>query len=275
MPHPEGGALSVKRLWVYRKGGIGKSTTVCILAAALARAGKRVAVVGCDPKADSTRCLMGRRIPTVLDQLKAGVPGEIAFTDSRGIRCIEAGGPEPGTGCAGRGIIVAMEEIRTRNLLEDRDVVLYDVLGDVVCGGFSMPLREQVAEEVYLVTTSDFMSLYAANNICRGIRKYAQSSGVRLAGVIQNGRSIVDNDNLLWAFAAELGTKVVGKIPMSSLIGQAELERRTVTEYAPESEPAQAFFTLASILLEHSGGCIPMPMTDDQLEILCQKAVLL
>ena len=148
----------MKRICVYGKGGIGKSTAVSNLAAAMAQAGKRVAVVGCDPKADSTRGLMGRRIPTVLDQLKTGASGEIAFTDSRGVRCIEAGGPEPGTGCAGRGIIVAMEEIRSRGLLDDRDVVLYDVLGDVVCGGFSMPLREQVADEVYLVTTSDFMT---------------------------------------------------------------------------------------------------------------------
>ena len=148
----------MKRICVYGKGGIGKSTAVSNLAAAMAQAGKRVAVVGCDPKADSTRSLMGRRIPTVLDQLKTGASGEIAFTDSRGVRCIEAGGPEPGTGCAGRGIIVAMEEIRSRVLLDDRDVVLYDVLGDVVCGGFSMPLREQVADEVYLVTTSDFMT---------------------------------------------------------------------------------------------------------------------
>ena len=148
----------MKRICVYGKGGIGKSTAVSNLAAAMAQAGKRVAVVGCDPKADSTRGLMGRRIPTVLDQLKTGASGEIAFTDSRGVRCIEAGGPEPGTGCAGRGIIVAMEEIRSRGLLDDRDVVLYDVLGDVVCGGFSMPLREQVADEGYLVTTSDFMT---------------------------------------------------------------------------------------------------------------------
>lgn len=184
---------------------------------------------------------MGRRIPTVLDQLKTGASGEIAFTDSRGVRCIEAGGPEPGTGCAGRGIIVAMEEIRSRGLLDDRDVVLYDVLGDVVCGGFSMPLREQVADEVYLVTTSDFMALYAANNICRGIRKYAHSGRIRLAGIIHNGRSSVDNDSLLRAFAAELGTTVAGKIPMSPLIGQAELERRTVVDCAPESGPAQAF----------------------------------
>ena len=148
----------MKRICVYGKGGIGKSTAVSNLAAAMDQAGKRVAVVGCDPKADSTRGLMGRRIPTVLDQLKTGASGEIAFSDSRGVRCIEAGGPEPGTGCAGRGIIVAMEEIRSRGLLDDRDVVLYDVLGDVVCGGFSMPLREQVADEVYLVTTSDFMT---------------------------------------------------------------------------------------------------------------------
>ena len=236
----------MKRICVYGKGGIGKSTAVSNLAAAMAQAGKRVAVVGCDPKADSTRGLMGRRIPTVLDQLK--------------------------TGCAGRGIIVAMEEIRSRGLLDDRDVVLYDVLGDVVCGGFSMPLREQVADEVYLVTTSDFMALYAANNICRGIRKYAQSGRIRLAGIIHNGRSSVDNDSLLRAFAAELGTTVAGKIPMSPLIGQAELERRTVVDSAPDSAPAQAFRALASVLLDNRSGCIPEPMTDDGLEALCRKA---
>ena len=244
----------MKRICVYGKGGIGKSTAVSNLAAAMAQAGKRVAVVGCDPKADSTRGLMGRRIPTVLDQLKTGASGEIAFTDSRGVRCIEAGGPEPGTGCAGRGIIVAMEEIRSRGLLDDRDVVLYDVLGDVVCGGFSMPLREQVADEVYLVTTSDFMALYAANNICRGIRKYAQSGGIRLAGIIHNGRSSVDNDGLLQAFAT------------------AELERQTVVDSAPDSAPAQAFRALASVLLDNRGGCIPEPMSDDGLEALCRKA---
>lgn len=258
----------MKRICVYGKGGIGKSTAVSNLAAAMAQAGKRVAVVGCDPKADSTRGLMGRRIPTVLDQLKTGASGEIAFTDSRGVRCIEAGGPEPGTGCAGRGIIVAMEEIRSRGLLDDRDVVLYDVLGDVVCGGFSMPLREQVADEVYLVTTSDFMALYAANNICRGIRKYAQSGRIRLAGIIHNGRSSVDNDGLLQTFATELGTTVAGKIPMSPLIGQAELERQTVVD----SAPAQAFRALASVLLDNRGGCIPEPMSDDGLEALCRKA---
>ena len=224
----------MKRICVYGKGGIGKSTAVSNLAAAMAQAGKRVAVVGCDPKADSTRGLMGRRIPTVLDQLKTGASGEIAFTDSRGVRCIEAGGP--------------------------------------VCGGFSMPLREQVADEVYLVTTSDFMALYAANNICRGIRKYAQSGRIRLAGIIHNGRSSVDNDGLLQTFATELGTTVAGKIPMSPLIGQAELERQTVVDSAPDSAPAQAFRALASVLLDNRGGCIPEPMSDDGLEALCRKA---
>ena len=125
---------------------------------------------------------------------------------------------------------------------------------------------------MYLVTTSDFMALYAANNICRGIRKYAQSGGIRLAGIIHNGRSSVDNDGLLQAFATELGTTVAGKIPMSPLIGQAELERRTVVDSAPDSAPAQAFRALASVLLDNRGGCIPEPMTDDGLEALCRKA---
>lgn len=159
----------MKKICVYGKGGIGKSTTVSNLAAAFAYNGYKTAVVGCDPKADSTRNLMGRRIDTVLDIIHSRKEGDIFALGFRDIICIEAGGPSPGTGCAGRGVVVALEEIDKAQLLKDRDVVIYDVLGDVVCGGFSAPLRENVADDVYIVTTSDFMSLYAANNICIGI----------------------------------------------------------------------------------------------------------
>lgn len=260
----------MKKICVYGKGGIGKSTTVANVAAALAGEGLRVAVVGCDPKADSTRCLMGRRIPTVLDQLKTGTAAEVAFLGYRDILCVESGGPEPGTGCAGRGIVSALREIQDRGLLQDRDVVFYDVLGDVVCGGFSMPLREGIAEDVYLVTTSDFMSIYAANNICRGIRKYAATGDIRLSGVVYNGRSGRDAPEVAARFAQMVGTQVCGRIPMSPLVGQAELARQTVLERAPDSEVSQQFRALAHRMMEGGARCIPSPLSDEEVEELCR-----
>lgn len=260
----------MKKICVYGKGGIGKSTTVANVAAALAGEGLRVAVVGCDPKADSTRSLMGRRIPTVLDQLKTGTAAEVAFLGYRDILCVESGGPEPGTGCAGRGIVSALREIQDRGLLQDRDVVFYDVLGDVVCGGFSMPLREGIAEDVYLVTTSDFMSIYAANNICRGIRKYAATGDIRLSGVVYNGRSGRDAPEVAARFAQMVGTQVCGRIPMSPLVGQAELARQTVLERAPDSEVSQQFRALAHRMMEGGARCIPSPLSDEEVEELCR-----
>lgn len=260
----------MKKICVYGKGGIGKSTTVSNLAAAMAESGLKVAVVGCDPKADSTRNLMGHRIPTVLDILRNGSEGEIAFWGYHGILCVESGGPEPGTGCAGRGIIAAMQEIQSRNLLQDRDVVLYDVLGDVVCGGFSMPLREGIADEVYLVTTADFMSVYAANNICRGIQKYAQSGSVRLAGIIHNGRSSMDNPRTVAAFAACVGSQVVGYIPMTDAIGLAELDRCTLLERTPNHPVSKSFRNLAKEILSNQRKCIPSPLADEEVESLCR-----
>ncbi len=261
----------MKKICVYGKGGIGKSTTVANVAAALAEEGLRVAVVGCDPKADTTRCLMGRRIPTVLDQLKENAAPEIAFTGYRGILCVESGGPEPGTGCAGRGIASALRELQGRALLEGMDVVLYDVLGDVVCGGFSMPLREGIAQDVYLVTTADFMSLYAANNICRGIAKYARDNEIRLSGVIYNARSGRDNPETAGRFARSVGTEVVEHIPMSEQISRAELERKTVVELFPNSEASRHFRNLARRMLGEGRRCIPRPLGEEEIEALCRS----
>ena len=261
----------MKKFCVYGKGGIGKSTTVANVAAAMAELGLKVAVVGCDPKADSTRCLMGRRIPTVLDQLRRMQSAEVAFRGYRDILCVESGGPEPGTGCAGRGIVAALREIQDRNLLADRDVVLYDVLGDVVCGGFSMPLREEIADDVYLVTTSDFMAVYAANNICRGVEKYARAGGIRLSGIIYNGRSGRDDPDVARRFARQVGTDLTGTIPMSPLIGQAELERRTVLEAFPGSEVSACFRALARQMLNGGVRCVPAPLSDEEVEALCRS----
>ncbi|NMA11794.1 MAG: P-loop NTPase [Chloroflexi bacterium] len=260
----------MKKICIYGKGGIGKSTTVSNVAAAMAEKGLSVAVVGCDPKADSTRSLTGKKIPTVLDSLRSGQTECLAFQGYLDILCIEAGGPEPGTGCAGRGIIAAIREIRERELLNKIDAVIYDVLGDVVCGGFSMPLREGVADEIYLVTTADFMSLYAANNICRGIRKYAQRGSIRLAGVIYNARSSMDNPGLVEDFAHKIGTQVIGKLPMSELIAKSELARQTVLERYPKSEVSNCFRRLSDMIMKGKGRCIPTPLTDEEVEKLCR-----
>lgn len=243
----------MKRICVYGKGGIGKSTAVSNLAAAMAQAGKRVAVVGCDPKADSTRGLMGRRIPTVLDQLKTGASGEIAFTDSRGVRCIEAGGPEPGTGCAGRGIIVAMEEIRSRGLLDDRDVVLYDVLGDVVCGGFAMPLRGEYSDVVFVVTSGEMMSLYAASNIVRAVERFRSRGYARFGGYILNRRNVEGELENLEKLAAEEGGAIVADLPRSPDVQRAEAMGGTVVDALPESEMAACYRALAARVLEVCG----------------------
>ena len=259
----------MKKICVYGKGGIGKSTTVANVAAAMAEMGLKVAVVGCDPKADTTRCLMGRKIPTVLHQLADTTAPEVVFTGYRGIRCIESGGPEPGTGCAGHGIAAALREIQSRALLEDLDVILYDVLGDVVCGGFSMPLREGIAQDVYLVTTADFMSLYAANNICRGICRYARDNDIRLSGVIYNARSGRNAPEAAADFARSVGTEIAGEIPMSALISQAELERRTVVDQFPDSAVSACFRNLAGKMLEGGVRCIPTPLSEEEVERLC------
>ncbi len=256
----------MRKICVYGKGGIGKSTTVANVAAALAKKGLKVAVVGCDPKADTTRCLVGKRIPTVLQQIENG--GEVCVAGYLGIQCIESGGPEPGTGCAGRGIAAALSEIRGRCFLDDMDVVLYDVLGDVVCGGFSMPLRDGIADDVYLVTTADFMSVYAANNICRGIEKYAEENEIRLSGIIYNGRSGCDNPEQVMRFAQAVGTEVIGTLSMSELVSQAERKRKTVIETAPDSQIGREFAQIAEQFWKGGKRCIPKPLSDEELENL-------
>lgn len=261
----------MKKICIYGKGGIGKSTTVANLAAALAADGKRVAVIGCDPKADSTRNIMGKRIGTVLDLMHRGGGEPICQYGFSHILCMEAGGPQPGTGCAGRGITVALQEINKRDLLKEMDVVFYDVLGDVVCGGFSTPLREGVADEVYIVSTSDYMSLYAANNICRGIRKYAEAGGSKLVGIIHNGRSSLDEEGLVGELAGKLGTSVIGYIPMSREISRAEYRKKTVIEAFPDSAVSLSFREISRRIMENTELAVPSPLTDQEVEELCMN----
>lgn len=248
------------KIAVYGKGGIGKSTTVSNLSAAFAERGLRVMQVGCDPKADSTRGLLGgRKIPTILDTIREGKAGialeELVFPGESGVLCAEAGGPTPGRGCAGKGIVTAFERLKELNAfgIYQPDVVLYDVLGDVVCGGFAMPLRGGYADVVLVVTSGEMMSLYAAGNICAAVREFAQYSNLKLGGLILNRRNIEKEDQRVQEFSREAGVPVFADIPRSPLVQSAEEQGRTVVAAFPESEQAGIYRSIAKQIVTRWG----------------------
>ena len=262
----------MRKVAIYGKGGIGKSTTTQNTVAGLTEMGRKVMVVGCDPKADSTRLLLGGLAQkTVLDTLRD--EGEdieldkILKTGYQGTRCVESGGPEPGVGCAGRGIITSIGLLeRLGAYTEDLDYVFYDVLGDVVCGGFAMPIREGKAKEIYIVASGEMMSLYAANNISKGIARYAKKGGVRLGGIICNSRNVDREVELLRAFAEELGTQLIHFVPRDNIVQHAEIHRQTVIQYQPEARQADEYRALAQKIETNDKFVIPTPMTQERLE---------
>ncbi len=261
----------IKQIAIYGKGGIGKSTTTSNLSAALSKAGYRVMQFGCDPKSDSTNTLRGGTyIPTVLDTLreKGSVNAhDVIHEGFNGIYCVEAGGPAPGVGCAGRGIITAVELFKQQKIFDelDLDFVIYDVLGDVVCGGFAVPIREGIAQHVFTVSSGDFMSIYASNNLFKGIKKYSNSGGALLGGVIANSinqgysREIVDD------FAERTKTQIMQYVPRSITVTQSELRGKTVIEAAPDSEQAAVYTTLAQRIASHEESKVPYPLELDEL----------
>ena len=262
----------IRQIAIYGKGGIGKSTTTQNLTAGLVEHGKKVMVVGCDPKADSTRLLLGGLAQkTVLDTIRD--EGEnveldrIMRTGFGGTRCVESGGPEPGVGCAGRGIITSINMLENLGAYtDDLDYVFYDVLGDVVCGGFAMPIREGKAKEIYIVASGEMMALYAANNIAKGISRYAKAGGVRLGGIICNSRNVDRELDLLRAFSKELGTQLLYFVPRDNIVQRAEINRKTVIEYKPDSAQAQEYRNLAEAVINNTTFTIPTPMTQERLE---------
>ena len=262
----------LRQIAIYGKGGIGKSTTTQNLTAGLVEHGKKVMVVGCDPKADSTRLLLGGLAQkTVLDTIRE--EGEDISLDRimkegfGGTKCVESGGPEPGVGCAGRGIITSINMLENLGAYtDDLDYVFYDVLGDVVCGGFAMPIREGKAKEIYIVASGEMMALYAANNISKGIQRYARTGGVRLGGIICNSRNVDRELDLLRAFSKELGTKLLYFVPRDNIVQHAEINKKTVIEYRPESNQAQEYRNLAQAVIENTDFVIPTPMTQERLE---------
>jgi Ni-sirohydrochlorin a,c-diamide reductive cyclase subunit CfbC len=254
-----------KRIAIYGKGGIGKSTIVSNLAAAYSSDNK-VLVIGCDPKSDTTRTLIGERIPTILDTVrtkKDTVQEDILFTGYNNVKCVESGGPEPGVGCAGRGVIVAMKLLDDLDVFaQEPDIIIYDVLGDVVCGGFAVPLREDFADEVYIVTSGEYMALYAANNICKGIMKLKGNLG----GIICNCRGISRELEIVEEFARLVGTQVIGVIPHSELVQKSEIDAKTVIEKFPRSEQSQNYFKLASAINKNQEFVLPEPMAVEEFE---------
>lgn len=250
----------MRKIAIYGKGGIGKSTTVSNISAAMSAMGKTVLQIGCDPKADSTRNLTGgKNIPTVLDILRDRGDAELldfVVRSSTGVLCVEAGGPVPGVGCAGRGIITAFEKLEELEAYEiyKPDVVLYDVLGDVVCGGFAMPIRGGYADEVCIVTSGEMMSLYAASNIAHAVKSFGSRGYASLRGLILNAKNIEQEDELVDKAAAEIGAPVLYRLPRDGSVQQAEAEGKTVVEALPDSLMAEHYRTLAKLLLEGGTG---------------------
>lgn len=266
----------MRKVAIYGKGGIGKSTTTQNTVAGLAEMGKKVMVVGCDPKADSTRLLLGGLAQkSVLDTLREeGEDVEIEDVTKPGFCgtiCVESGGPEPGVGCAGRGIITSINLLESLGAYADSiglDYVFYDVLGDVVCGGFAMPIREGKAQEIYIVVSGEMMAMYAANNICKGVMKFAESGGVRLGGLICNSRNVDNEEAMIDAFARKLGSQMIYFVPRDNMVQRAEINRKTVIEYNESCTQADHYRKLARAIDSNDMFVIPNPIHTDELEKL-------
>ena len=264
---------------IYGKGGIGKSTTTQNLVAALAEMGKKVMIVGCDPKADSTRLILHAKAQNTIMHLaaEAGSVEDLELEDVLkvgygDIKCVESGGPEPGVCCAGRGVITAINFLEEEGAYDDElDFVFYDVLGDVVCGGFAMPIRENKAQEIYIVCSGEMMAMYAANNIAKGIVKYANSGGVRLAGLICNSRNTDREDELIMAMAERMGTFMIHFVPRDNVVQRAEIRRMTCIEYDPTHKQSDEYRALAQKISDNKRLVIPTPISMDELEDLLME----
>ncbi|MGE4294546.1 MAG: nitrogenase iron protein [Campylobacterales bacterium] len=280
---------ALRQIAFYGKGGIGKSTTSQNTLAAMAHFyGQKILIVGCDPKADSTRLILHEKAQDTIMQMAAdkGTVEDLELEDvckdgatifspktpGGYIKCTESGGPEPGVGCAGRGVITAINFLEENGAYDDElNFVSYDVLGDVVCGGFAMPIREGKAQEIYIVMSGEMMAMFAANNISKGILKYANSGGVRLAGLICNARMTDREYDLAKALAERLGTQMIHFVPRNNIVQHAELRRMTVVEYSANADQAREYKELARKIIANDLKVIPTPLPMDELENLLME----
>ena len=266
--------MATRKIAIYGKGGIGKSTTTQNTAAAMSHFhGKNIFIHGCDPKADSTRLILGGKPQESLMEVLREEGAEKVTNEKvikrgyEGIQCVESGGPEPGVGCAGRGIITAINLMEENGAYtEDLDFVFFDVLGDVVCGGFAMPIRDGKAQEVYIVASGEMMAIYAANNICKGLVKYAKQSGVRLGGIICNSRKVDREKEFLEEFTASIGTHMIHFVPRDNIVQKAEFNKKTVIEYDETCNQASEYSELARKIIENKDFVVPTPMLMSELE---------
>lgn len=266
----------LRQIAIYGKGGIGKSTTTQNTVAGLAALGNKVMIIGCDPKADSTRLILHAKAQaTVMDKVRElGTVEDLELEDVLkwgygDVKCVESGGPEPGVGCAGRGVITAINFLEEEGAYTpDLDYVFYDVLGDVVCGGFAMPIRDGKAEEIYIVCSGEMMAMYAANNICKGIMKFAQSGRVRLGGLICNSRNVDNEKEMIVELAKKIGTQMIYFVPRNNDVQRAEINRKTVIEWNPAVEQADEYRGLARAIDGNSNFVIPKPLEIEELEKL-------
>ena len=261
-----------KEIGIYGKGGIGKSAITSNISAAVSEKGFKVMQIGCDPKADSTRTLLANtHIPTILEtvldsdtvrEFREIDVSKVIFEGYNGIMCAECGGPDPGIGCAGRGIITAIELMKEQRAFEriNPDFIFYDVLGDVVCGGFAMPLRQGIAKQVYVVVSSNFASIYAANNLFKAIVRFAEKGGGRLAGLIANHVNTSEEREVVDDFAAKAKTRVIEYIPYSEEMFMSDLQGKTILEANPESELANLFRSMASEVILSEEKAVPTPL---------------
>ena len=264
------------KIAVYGKGGIGKSTTISNLSVALANKGLNVMQIGCDPKADSTTNLHdGSEINTVLDLVRERKDDfkldEMVVEGYKGILCVEAGGPTPGMGCAGRGIIAALEKLEQKGAYETYkpDIVFYDVLGDVVCGGFSMPMRAGYADKIFIITSGEYMAIHAAINIATAIDNFKDRGYASLGGVILNKRNVKNEEEKVNEFIENIDSKLVGTLDRDEIVVVAEEDKKTVLEAFPESLMAKEYEVLADNLLKACG----YKVSEGNLEKLNNKKV--